>query len=313
MRSISISGKYCVLSYTYMDGTGLFSCLIVSILSFELYRKLVEKKVGYINMDSTGMPPALADSIGNMVPILITLIVVSVVSYIILALTGGGLPILMNIIMSPVVGMVNSVWGIVVMALLVMIFWWFGIHDTVITGPLETFMSPNFTANAAAYAAGTAATALPFVVTTPFWWTFMAIGGSGATLGLAVLCMTSKSKRIKTLGRLGLVPALFNINEPLIFGLPLMYNPVMFIPFVLVMPLNAVITYLAVDSGLVNKIFANPSWNMPVPIGAIISTMDYKAFILIMILIVLDVALYFPFFKVYEKQAAAEESGEVAK
>ncbi len=302
-----------VLSYTYLGGTGLFSCLIVSILSFELYRKLVEKKVGHISVDATGMPPALADSISNMVPILITLVAVSVISYVILLLTGSGLPVLLNLIMAPVVNMVNSIGGVVFMALLVMIFWWFGIHDTVITGPLETILGPSLAANAAAYVAGTAATALPFIVARPVWWTFMAIGGSGATLGLAALCMTSKAKRIKTIGRLCIVPALFNINEPLIFGLPLMYNPVMFLPFVLVMPLNGIITYLAMDSGLVNRVFVDPSWNMPAPIGAMIATMDYKAFILSIVLIVLDIAIYFPFFKIYEKQILAQESGEASE
>ena len=88
-----------------------------------------------------------------------------------------------RIIMTHVVKMVDSVWGVVILAVIVMIFWWFGIHDTVITGPLDTFLMNNYTANQAAFAAGTAAIALPYIVTEPFWWTFMAIGGSGATLG----------------------------------------------------------------------------------------------------------------------------------
>lgn len=138
----------------------------------------------------------------------------------------------------------------------------------------------------------------------------MAIGGSGATLGLAFLAATSKSKQIKTIGRLSLIPSLFNINEPLIFGLPLMYNPTMMIPFVLVMPLNAVITYLAMDFGLVARTFADASWNMISPIGALINTMDVKAALLVLLLIVLDLVIYFPFFKVYEKQKLKEEVEE---
>ena len=78
----------------------------------------------------------------------------------------------------------------------------------------------------------------------------MTIGGSGATLGLAFLAMTSKSKQIKTIGRLGVVPALFNINEPLIFGLPIMYNPTLLIPFIVAMPLNGVITYVCIGGRL---------------------------------------------------------------
>lgn len=292
---------------TYLDGSGLFTAILVSICSFELYRFLVKKKVGYINLTGGGVPPALADSIGNLVPVLIVLVAVAAVSNVVLAVTGAGLPTLMTTLMTPLVKMVDNIWGIVILAVVVMIFWWFGIHDTVITGPLTPFLLNNYTANVTAFAAGTAAVSLPYIVTEPFWWTFMAIGGSGATLGLAFLAATSKSKQIKTIGRLSLIPSLFNINEPLIFGLPLMYNPTMMIPFVLVMPLNAVITYLAMDFGLVARTFADASWNMISPIGALINTMDVKAVILVLLLIVLDLVIYFPFFKVFEKQKLKEE------
>ena len=136
----------------------------------------------------------------------------------------------------------------------------------------------------------------------------MAIGGSGATLGLAFLADSSKSKQIRTIGRISVIPAIFNINEPLIFGLPLMYNPIMMIPFIIVMPLNGVLTYLAMSSGLVARTFAYASWNMFAPIAALIDTMDVKALLLILVLIVIDILIYLPFFKVYEKQKLKEES-----
>lgn len=136
----------------------------------------------------------------------------------------------------------------------------------------------------------------------------MAIGGSGATLGLAFLAASSKSKQIRTIGRISVIPAIFNINEPLIFGLPLMYNPIMMIPFIIVMPLNGVLTYLAMSSGLVARTFAYASWNMFAPIAALIDTMDVKALLLILVLIVIDILIYLPFFKVYEKQKLKEES-----
>jgi cellobiose PTS system EIIC component len=230
------------------------------------------------------------------------------VNNIILSITGNGLPVLMTTIMTPIVSMVDNVWGVLILALVVMLFWWFGIHDSVITSALDPFFYSNLGANASAFAAGTAAVALPYVVTTPFWWNFMAIGGSGATLGLAVLALTSKSKQIKTIGKIAIIPSLFNINEPLIFGLPLMYNPIMMIPFILVMPLNGVITYMAMSTGLVARTFAYASWNMFCPIAALIDTMDIKALILILLLIAIDMIIYLPFFKVYERQKIKEES-----
>ena len=258
------------LTFDYLGGTGLFVALVASILSFELYRTLTEKKVGHIDLSGAGVPPALADSLGNLLPVVIIFLIFGVSGQIIL--------------------------------------WWFGIHDSVITGPLDVFLMSNYSANMAAFAAGTAAVSLPYIVNEPFWWTFMTIGGSGATLGLAVLAATSKSKQIRTVGRLGLIPAIFNINEPLIFGLPIMYNPTLLIPFVVAMPLNGVITYICMATGIVSKSFAYGGWNMPAPIAAFIATLDVKAFILAIALIIIDALVYLPFFKVYEKQKLAEET-----
>ena len=116
-----------------------------------------------------------------------------------------------------------------------------------------------------------------------------------------------KSKQLKTIGKLAFIPSLFNINEPLIFGLPLMYNPIMMIPFIIVMPLNGLITYLAMSSGIVARTFAYASWNMFSPIAALIDTMDIKAVLLIVVLIIIDILIYLPFFKAFEKEKLAEE------
>lgn len=295
------------LSFAAFDATGLFTAIFVGIISFELYRVLVEKKVGRINLEGSGVPPALADSIGNLVPVAIVVVLTAFLNNLLFTFTSINLPQVITIIMNSLVSAVDNIWGVIILAVLVMVFWWFGIHDSVITSALDPFFYSNLGANAAAFAAGTAAMALPHVVTAPFWWNFMAIGGSGATLGLAFLALTSKSKQLRTIGKLSFIPSLFNINEPLIFGLPLMYNPIMMIPFIIVMPLNGVITYLAMSSGLVAKTFAYASWNMFSPIAALIDTMDIKAVILVIALIIIDILIYLPFFKAFEKQKLAEE------
>ena len=295
------------LSFVAFDATGLFTAIFVGITSFELYRVLVEKKIGRINLEGSGVPPALADSIGNLVPVAIVVILTAFLNNLLLSFAHINLPQVITMLMTPLVSAVDNVWGIIILALIVMVFWWFGIHDSVITSALDPFFYSNLGANAAAFAAGTAAVALPHVVTAPFWWNFMAIGGSGATLGLAFLALTSKSKQLRTIGKLSFIPSLFNINEPLIFGLPLMYNPIMMIPFIIVMPLNGLITYLAMSSGLVARTFAYASWNMFSPIAALIDTMDFKAVLLIIFLIVVDNLIYLPFFKAFEKEKIAEE------
>ena len=296
------------LTFTSFDATGLFTAIFVGIASFELYRVLVEKKIGRINLEGSGVPPALADSIGNLVPVAIVVVLTAFLNNLLLSFAHINLPQVITILMTPLVSAVDNVWGVIILAVIVMVFWWFGIHDSVIISALDPFFYSNLGANAAAFAAGTAAVALPHVVTAPFWWNFMAIGGSGATLGLAFLALTSKSKQLRTIGKLSFIPSLFNINEPLIFGLPLMYNPIMMIPFIIVMPLNGLITYLAMSSGLVARTFAYASWNMFSPIAALIDTMDFKAVLLIIFLIVIDILIYLPFFKAFEKEKMAEEA-----
>lgn len=295
------------LSVQYFDGKGLFTSILVSIITIEIYRFLTVKKFGRIELSGGGVPPALTDSLAALAPAAVIVLIMGILSSVTLSLTGDAFPSVMTLIMTPIVSMIDSVWGVLILAVIVMILWWFGIHDTVITGPLTPFLVTNFTANSAAYAAGTAAVALPYILTEPFWWTFMAIGGSGATLGLAFLALGSKSKQIRTVGKLCIIPSLFNINEPLIFGLPLMFNPVMMFPFVFTMAFNGVVAYLAMDFGIIGKTFADPSWNMFAPIGAILSTMDVKAMFLVVGLIVIDLFIYLPFFKIYEKQKLEEE------
>ena len=129
-------------------------------------------------------------------------------------------------------------------------------------------------------------------------------------LALAAMLCCSKSKQLKTIGRLGIVPAFFNISEPIIFGLPLMLNPIFFIPFMVTSALNGAIAFITMQVGLIGKSFAMLSWQMPSVFGAFLSTMDWKAPILIVALMVLDGIIYYPFFKIYEKQLVKEENGE---
>lgn len=297
---------------TYFDSHGLFAAIVLSFVTVEFYRFLSEHEVGKINIAGQGVPPALLDSFANLIPAAIVLAAVSAVSAVLINIVGVPFPDLLNVALEPLVNALDNVWGVIILAVLVMVLWWFGIHDSVITSPLDVILYRNLGENMAAYAAGTAATALPYVLTEPFWWTFMAIGGSGATFALAVMCVFSRSKQIRTVGKLGIIPSFFNINEPIIFGLPLMYNPVMMFPFVFCMAMNGAVTYLAMSMGLVNRIFSYPSWNLFAPLGAFLETMDWRALVLVLGLIALDALIYFPFFKIYEKKKIAEEQAAEA-
>ena len=290
-----------------LGGTGLFCGIVVSIASVELFRFLSENEVGRISLPSS-VPPALGDSMTNLVPATIVFFAMALAATSSIMVTGAPLANLIATVFSPLVGAVNSLGGVLLVGFLMPFMFWFGIHDSVLTSPLDPFLYNNLYANMDAFAAGTAATALPFVVTPPFVWYFMTIGGNGATLALALLALRSRSKQIGAIGKLGIIPVLFGVNEPIIFGLPVMYNPMMFIPSILNMMLNGAITWFCMDFGLVNRAFAYPGWNVPSPIGAFLATMDIRAFLLIVALVILNLLVYYPFFRAYEKQKLQEET-----
>lgn len=303
LNSSLIDGGF---SNAFFDGTGLFAAILVGVVTTEIFRFLMEKKVGSIKMPD-GVPPALAGSFEALVPVTIMILLTGMLSVAILNLTGTTLPSIVLTIISPLIKFVDNAFGVSLIAVLQQVLWWFGIHDTAIGAVISPIRDANIAMNSAAYAAGTAVADLPYTFTAPFWWVFCQIGGSGCTLGLAVLLLKSKSKQLKTVGKLGIIPALFNINEPILFGIPIILNPLWLVPFVLVQVFNAATTYIVMDLGIIAKTFIEPSWNMFAPIGAFLSTLDVKAVIFIIILTIIDTLIYYPFFKAQEKQCLAEE------
>ncbi len=301
--TLTEDGGFCS---DYWGGEGLFAAIIIGICVTEAYRILTEKKVGYIKMPDM-VPPALKNSLGSLFPVILISAVVTVLSTLLRSVFGCVFPELILNCIHPIVVCVDNVFGLAFSSILTQIVWWFGIHNTSVTGMLEPLMMSNYAANAAAYSSGVAPSALPHIWTEPLWWNFMVIGGSGATLGLVFLTLRSKSKQLKTIGKLSLIPAFFNINEPIIFGLPIVLNPLFFVPWVSAQTLNGVITYLVMQIGLVNRTFVDPGWNMPPVLGQFVATLDWRAIILAVGLILLDALIYYPFLKVYERQKLQEE------
>jgi cellobiose PTS system EIIC component len=144
----------------------------------------------------------------------------------------------------------------------------------------------------------------------PFWSYIIALGGGGATLGLCILLLRSKSVELRTLGKISIGPAIFNINEPIIFGLPMVLNPIMMIPFIFVPVVNSIIAYACMALHIVGKGVIETPWTTPAPLGAALGCMDIKAGIMVIGLIILDMALYYPFVKLLEKQKLEEENSK---
>ena len=147
----------------------------------------------------------------------------------------------------------------------------------------------------------------------PFWQFFIVIGGSGSTMGLVLLYLRSRSAHLRSIGKLSIVPSMFNINEPVIFGSPVVMNPILFIPFLLAPLVNAVIAWTATKTNLINHVISLAPWTTPAPIGAAWSTgWDWRVIVLIAVLVAIATLIYYPFFRMYERQLLQQEQEQAA-
>lgn len=289
----------------YTDSSGLFTAIIVSILSVELVRFLMEKKVGAIDIGKYGVPDILAASFNTLVPLAIDAIVFAGLGMICLKALNTSLPGLIGIIFSPLMQAVDSVWFVAIYWLLTGLLWWAGVHDATLYAPVSGFVCMALLANQDAYAAGTALNQLPYVFTDNFWWWYLNYGA----LPLAILCLTSKSHQIKSVGKIAIVPAIFNVSEPIVFGLPVLFNTTLLIPMCLCPTINSVVAFILTKAGIINGSIFSCSQFLPYPLLMFIQSIDIKASITSIILLAVDGFIWYPFFKAYEKQKLDEENG----
>lgn len=302
-QELGWEGKLVEISY--MDGKGLLAAIFISIFTVEFYHFMRQKNVGRIKMPDS-VPASLSETFASLVPGLIIL-ACYIALFAVFNAIGQTMPGFIYNSLAPAFTAADSLLFAILATILVHVFWFFGIHDAALSGILSPIRDGGLSLNAAAHVAGEA---LPKIFTTPFWVYFVVIGGCGSCLALAILLVRSKSKQMSTVGKVGIVPAFFGISEPIIFGLPLMLNPIFIIPFVGVSTVNCIIAYICMSAGIIGKTFSMLSWQMPSIFGAFLSTMDFKALILIVALIIFDAILYYPFVKMYEKQCLALEQGE---
>lgn len=299
---VGISGW--VIPMTKLGSAGMFVGIITAIISVEIYR-FMDKKGFKIKMPAS-VPPAVAKSFESLLPTAVIMILIGAITYWI----GFDWYGFMTLLITPLVKASDSLGSVLLIVFLTTFFWCFGIHGASIVGSLaRPVWLILLEANTTAIADGTA---LPNIAPEPFYQWFIWIGGAGSTIGLAILmAFASKSHYAKDLGKTALAPAIFNINEPIIFGCPIVLNPTLMIPFIVSPMLNAIIAYAATAAGLVNRVSVNAPWTLPAPIGAFLAAgNDWRAIVLTIILIALSVAIYYPFFRIWDNSLLAEETKE---
>lgn len=288
----------------FLGAEGIFTAILLAIITTEVTRFLKEKNI-MIKMPDA-VPAAVKASFASIIPLIVNAVGVFLLSLLAQKLSEGLLiPELIKAALQPLVVAVDSPFGIILISVVTQVLWLVGLHgSSIVSGVVGAFELGNLTANAELVTQGLVP---EFIYTEPFRAFFMILGGAGATIALNILMLRSKAKQLKTLGRLAIVPSMFNINEPLIFGTPLVLNPTLAIPFILAQTVNGLLTYLVMSMDIIGKTFTYVPWTTPAPLGAALSTMDVKAFVWILLLIVVDLVIWYPFLKSYEKQLVLEE------
>jgi PTS system cellobiose-specific IIC component len=279
---------------------GLFTAIVVGLVSVEIMRFCMVRHLTIKLPDA--VPPSVARSFEAIVPVAFVSLLFGAIAV--------GFKLNLLTVVGQLVGHLISFGGHIGGAILIVFlnsfFWWFGIHGSAVTDPITAPMWLTMIGeNADANALGEPMTHL-FVQ--PFFQNFVYIGGSGCTLGLAIaFLIVAKSKYGKSISRTTVFPAIFNINEPIIFGYPVMLNPILLIPFICVPIILLVFSWIVTSLGWVAFAFAQPPWTIPAPLGAFLATGDWRASVLSVVCLAISVVIYLPFIKAYDASLKKDE------
>ena len=327
LSSAFISGiAFLILSPTTEDGAGininwigakgLFLAMIVGILATEIFRFVVAR--GWTVKMPAGVPPAVSQGFVALFPSIIIFVAAGLIAAVVSASTGGlaTSQLIYQILQAPFQSIGSTLPAVIVLYLIRGGLWFFGIHGTNVMSPItNSIMLPNMDANTAAYLAGASAYEVPNIVTSSFGDVFVSMGGTGVGLAFAIaVILVSRNKPSRDLA-IGAAPAAcFNINEPLMYGIPIVLNPILLIPFLLAPVVCIVIAYAAMAFGIVPKTVALVPWNMPILIGGYLATGgSIQGALLQVVNIIASVLIYIPFIKMNDRAVMAEEEKAAAE
>lgn len=284
----------------FLGGMGLFTALISSAYSIEIIRFFYKR--GWCIRLPEEVPVMTRNGFQLLMPLLVIMLSISVMNAVMLQTTGQILPQLIGEALRPLIVASDTLTAVLISLFLCNLLWFVGIHGAlIITGIMNPFWLTYLFENQRALAAGEAV--LPHIYLQGFWDFYLLIGGIGSTLPLVFMAMRSRSRQLKSVGKIGLLPSLFNINEPILFGFPVIMNPVFLLPFVFVPLINACIAWYLTQLGVLDRAVAMLPWSMPSPLGAAWSANgSWKNICMCLFAFFNAWMLYRPFFKVHERQ-----------
>lgn len=267
------TSQWGAIALKYGGATGLFSALVIGFLATWVYATLVKHNV-VIKLPDT-VPPAVNKAFAAIIPGTVAIYASSILAYGVFALTGQSLSdVVSTYIQIPLLGLSQGLGSVILVTFLVQLFWFFGLHGHNVLAPvMEGIYSVALNENTAVYNATQSTADLPWLWTRGSFDAYAQMGGSGVTLALIIaIFLFSKREEYKVVAKLSAPMGVFNINEPMIFGIPMVLNPLFVIPWLIVPPICVTIAYLATASGLIPPVFAAVPWITPPGLYAYLAT-----------------------------------------
>ncbi|WP_311531006.1 lactose-specific PTS transporter subunit EIIC [uncultured Anaerococcus sp.] len=290
---------------SFMGTKGLITAFIAAFTTVNIYKVCMRNDVT-IKMPKE-VPPNISRVFTDLIPFSLAVVILYVVDILVRNFTGNSVAESISLGLAPLFQAADGYLGLTLIFGAYAFFWFVGIHGPSIVEPaIAAVLYSNAEINLGLMQAGQHADK---VITSGTQMFIVTLGGTGATLVVPFMFMLlAKSKRNKVVGRASVVPTFFGVNEPILFGAPIVLNPVFFVPFILAPIVNVWIFKFFVDTLGMNSFTANLPWTTPAPLGMLLGlNFQVKAIILIFVLLIVDTIIYYPFFKVYDEEILEEE------
>lgn len=299
-----------VLSFEWLGTQGIITAIIMATISVEINRFCVKKNLMIKMPDS--VPEMVSKSFSALIPGVLIATVCLLINGFGMVISGSFPQWIYSILQVPLQGIIGSHIAIIIVAGLNGLLWWFGIHPTVINSMLYPILYANADKNQLLSEAGNLSTATGNFGTVQMLDQFATIGGAGCTIGLAIcMLLIGRSKRTKALTKISFIPAFFNINEPLIFGLPIIFNPLLLIPVVLAPIVSVLIVYLSMSIGFMPMFTSIQSpWATPFLFSGFIVA-GWQGAVTQVICVIATVLIYYSFVKALDNTYQKEEAHEL--
>lgn len=322
--AVGLVAWFILLPYQVTDGTvtlsglplgwvgsrGIFVGILAAFLAIHIFAWVTKK--GWVIKMPEGVPPTVTKSFAALIPSAAVMLVFFLIN-VVFSMTpyGNAFEFVFRILQRPLMSLGNTLGAVMIAMGFQHLFWFFGINGGSIVGSImQPILTPLSIENLEAFQVGAA---LPNLVNQQFYDLFTTFGGAGSTLSMLIaMLLVCKSDRIKKLSGISLAPAIFGINEPIIFGLPIVLNPVLLVPFILTPMFNIVVSYFSMALGLVPFCSGvQLPWTTPVIISGFLTT-GWRGAVLQIILLAVGVLIYLPFVRMMDKQYL-EESGKAGE